>query len=138
MNAAFGLRFAVDFFAEGFFAGAFFAGAFFAVAFFAAGFFAGAFFAAGFFAAFFAFLAVAIVLLPLSRCGTHCAVHSEAGRPVTGDSGSIGGNYSAIPKEGNPSQAVFSQCCERHVARAARRSSAPGTSTGSRQSVPVR
>src|SRR4029450_13105715 len=83
MNAAFGLRFAVDFLAAGFFAGAFFWGAFFAGAFFAAGFFAVAFFAAGFFADFFAFLAVAIVLLPLSRCGTHCAEHSAAGRPVT-------------------------------------------------------
>ena len=64
--------------------------------------------AAGLFADFFAFLAVAIVLLPLSRCGTHCAVHSEAGRPVTGDSGSIGGNYSAIQGEGNPSHTLFS------------------------------
>ena len=131
MNAAFGLRFAADFFAAGFFAGAFFAGAFLAGAFFAAGFFAGAFFAAGFFADFFAaFLAVAIVLLPLSRCSTHCAEHSEADRPVTVNSCSIGGNYSAIPREGNPSPAVFSQCCARRVARLARRDSFRGARPG--------
>jgi hypothetical protein len=83
MNAAFGLRFAVDFFAAGFFAGAFFAGAFFAGAFSprvsSRGLLRGGLFA-DFFAA---FLAVAIVLLPLSRCSTHCAEHSEADRPVT-------------------------------------------------------
>ena len=109
MNAALGLRFAPDFFAAGFFAGAFFA-AFFAGAFFAAGFFAG-FLAAGFFAGFFAaFLAVAMVLLPRGRCGMHCIERSEADPSCHGESCSIGGNYSAIPREGNPSQEVFSLC----------------------------
>src|SRR6516164_8136707 len=62
MNAAFGLRFAPDFFAAAFFAGAFLA------AFFGAGFLAAFFadFLAGFFADFLApFLAVAMVLLPV-------------------------------------------------------------------------
>jgi predicted phage tail protein len=63
MNAALGLRFAAGFLAA-FFGAAFFAGAFFAAGFFAADFFAAGFFAAGFFAGFFAFLAVAIALLP--------------------------------------------------------------------------
>jgi hypothetical protein len=63
MNAAFGLRLVAVFFAA-FFGAAFFADAFFA-GFFAAVFFAADFFAAGFLAGFFAFLAVAIVLLPV-------------------------------------------------------------------------
>src|SRR5690349_19191785 len=77
MNAAFGLRFAVDFFAAGFLAADFFAAGFFAALFLAADFFAAPFFAAGFFAAVFfaAFLAVAMFLFPVSCAGgLRCSV----------------------------------------------------------------
>src|SRR5881398_2294513 len=72
MNAAFGLRFAPDFLAGAAFLGAaFFAEDVFDPVFFAAGFLLADFLAARFLAEVFfaAFLAVAIVLLPMSRCG---------------------------------------------------------------------
>lgn len=56
-----------------------------------------------------------------------------------GESCSTGGNYSAIPRQGNPSQAVFSQCCARCVAPAPCRFPSVGYPPApSRQSVPVR
>src|SRR5579862_2733273 len=94
MNAAFGLRLALDFFAA-FFTGAFFGAAFFAAGFFAAGFLAADFFTAGFFADFFAaFFAVAMVLLPVIGA-SGLADRSLGGPPVTGNH-SIGGDYTAF------------------------------------------
>src|SRR5687768_620195 len=109
MNAALGLRFAVDFLAADFFAGAFaadfFAGAFFAGAFFAEAFFAGAFLAAVFFAA---FLAVAMCLLPGFGVLVTALARSEADPPVTGTTCFIAGELYRNASRVKPLGAEFS------------------------------
>src|SRR5215471_14613406 len=105
MNAALGFRFAEDFFAA-FLGAGFFAGAFFA-AFFAAGFFAPDFLA-DFFAGFFVpFLAVAIVLLPLSRRTDTTPSTLKQCRPVTGHAAPSAATIAQFQGKGIPHEWFF-------------------------------